>query len=216
MTWSCDWLTPAAAGPAAEAAWTPEPLHASVAAAPAAPEHAVSAEEELEQALQAQLREAYEHGRADGMREANALAGTRLQGALESLAAACEELHALQEPWERDAHAHVTALATAIAHHVIEREVRTDPGIIADLVRSALATFPLGENVRIRIHPEDLSALSLGRAGGELRLAPGRQAEWVADETVSPGGCLVEGPKRVVDGRIPQVLQRVYEALTHA
>lgn len=214
MTWSCDWLTPAGGAPGPETAWTPEPIQVLVEASPA--EYAVEPHAAAEHALQQQLREAYEHGRADGAREANALAGGRVQSALEALNQASEELQALREPWQRDAAAHLAALATAIAEHVIEREVRSDSNIIADLVRRALASFPLGEPVRIRIHPEDLSTLSLGRASGELRLAPGRQAEWVADDTVSPGGCLVEGPRRVVDGRVRQMLERVYEALTHA
>lgn len=230
MTWSCDWLKPPTPADAAERAWSPEPvqvLEAAIAVEPEAPEPAeecdASASEAAEHAaraeaaaLQEQLRIAYEDGRADGAREANALAAGRVQSALQALNAACEQLAALREPWQREAHAHVAALATAIAHQVIEREVRTDPGIIADLVRQALALFPLGEPVRIHVHPEDLSALSLNRAAGELRLAPGRQAEWVADETVARGGCLVEGPRRVVDGRTQHVLQRIYEALIHA
>lgn len=216
MTWSCDWLTPAAGVDSTATAWSPVVLEPAVPAPALADEPEPDAEAVREQALQAQLREAYEHGRADGVREANALSGTRVQAAVQALAIACDELQALREPWQREAQAHLTALATGIAHHVIEREVRSDAGIIADLVRRALATFPLGESVRIRIHPEDLSTLSLGRTTGELKLAPGRQAEWVADESVSPGGCLVEGPKRVVDGRVRQVLERVYEALTHA
>lgn len=214
MTWSCDWLTPAGAPHGPETAWTPEPIQVMVQASSA--EFTEEPHAAAEHALQQQLREAYEHGRADGAREASALAGGRLQSALDALSQAADELHALREPWQRDASAHLAALATSIAEHVIEREVRSDPNVIADLVRRALASFPLGEPVRIRIHPEDLSTLSLGRASGELRLAPGRQAEWVADDSVSPGGCLVEGPRRVVDGRVRQMLERIYEALTHA
>lgn len=208
MTWSCDWLSPAVIEPApASHCWVPGELAAS-------PQLPALDEPELDESLEAAWQEdarqlAFEDGRIAGVREGRAAERARVDSAIAMLTAATAELQAAREPWLRQIETLVVALAAAIARHVIEREVRTDPGIVADLVRRALAEFPPDEPVRIRVHPEDLSAL------GERKLAPGRQVQWLADGALAQGGCVVEGVRRVVDGRVEPALERIYRKLSN-
>ena len=42
-----------------------------------------------------------------------------------------------------------------------------------------------------------------------------REASWQADPMVEPGGCVVEGRDRIIDGRVDAALERVYRRLTY-
>jgi flagellar assembly protein FliH len=212
MTWSCDWTTTSPAPAAASAEeWAPGELPKRSITAPHQQGDVASFDIASDEELRAdELRNAFDEGYALGLNEARGKETQRVDGALAALASLVHELEAAREPWQRHAETHLVALATAIARHVVERETRTDKNIVAELVRRALAEFQVNEPLRIRLHPEDLSALSFG----EQRLAPGRQAQWVADPSIAAGGCVVEGPKHVIDGRIEHVLERIYRALT--
>lgn len=63
--------------------------------------------------------------------------------------------------------------------------------------------------------PDGLPAL--GRLpGGDVGFpAEGREAAWHADPLVEPGGVVVEGRDRIIDGRVDTALERVYRRLTY-
>ena len=42
-----------------------------------------------------------------------------------------------------------------------------------------------------------------------------REARWLPDASIAPGGCVVEGRERIIDGRIDTALERVYRRLTY-
>lgn len=226
MTWSSDWLqAPAAeaAPPAASGAWPLEELAGGVrveeTVAGRARAHAAElvAREQQEAALrQAELEEAYNRGFDDGYAEAHNRDMERVAAALAMLAGAHADVQASQAIWTENAREHIVALAIAVARHVIARELRGDPHVIADLTRRALTHFPANEPVQVRVHPEDLSILTaaVSADGGNIRVAPGRELQWVADPSIEPGGCIVEGRRRVVDGRVDHALERIFMKLT--
>ena len=83
---------------------------------------------------------------------------------------------------------------------------------MVDLVRRAVGQFPVGEELTIRLNPQDLTLLSDVSAEGS---PTGRNdTRWIADPLIEPGGCVVEGPDSVVDGRLDRALERVYRSLT--
>jgi flagellar assembly protein FliH len=76
----------------------------------------------------------------------------------------------------------------------------------------------MDEQLRIRVHPRDLSALTTvtGADGAPIRIAPGREVQWVPDPQLEGGECVVEGRRRIVDGRVDLALERMYRRLTDA
>jgi flagellar assembly protein FliH len=66
------------------------------------------------------------------------------------------------------------------------------------------------------VNPHDLSSISTAAKpdGSGIRIAPGRNVEWIADADLACGGCVVEGRQRVVDGRVDHALERIYRKLT--
>jgi len=225
MTWSSDWTLPAAAGSSIDspAAWSLEELaHGSAtgAADPTVRREAerVAAERRTARERQAELEEAYQRGFEEGYGEAAAKEVERVSQALVALQTALATLKAGERAWLENARENICALAVAVARHVIGREMKGDVHIVAELARRALAHFPVDESLRVRVNPQDLSVLTVASTeeGGNIPVGPGRDLEWIADAQVVPGGCVVEGRHRVVDGRVDHVLERIYARLADA
>lgn len=225
MTWSSEWLdAPAVPRPPA-VSWTPAQFEAPPEPALETGEgNAVVVIQPVDLvALQEAAREneraaAYEQGYDEGVAAGRAEEVARLGAciaALESAIAAVQKRQAVPDDMLHD---HVLAVSLAAARHIIAREIRGDQEAIADLVRRAIAEFPLDESVRIRVNPRDLSTLSTVSSsnGGMVRIAPGRNVQWIPDAQLQTGECIVEGRQRIVDGRIDRALERIYHQLSHA
>jgi flagellar biosynthesis/type III secretory pathway protein FliH len=156
------------------------------------------------------MEEAYRRGFREGEAAGVAMALEELEPARAALGKATEGLACLQESLERQHQENLFALALAVARQVVGREVETDPKIVADLVRTALSHFPLDQRVKVRLNPADLSALSGETSAETAPLTAGRDVRWIPDESVTRGGCIVEGPEHVVDGRLDTALERIY------
>lgn len=178
------------------------------------------AEESERAAREAALRElavseAYARGRADGAAEGHAAALAELAEASATVHTLVAQLREQEQRLLQSLEENLAALAVGVARHVIGREVRQDPTVVADLVRRALAEFPVDQPVRVRVHPLDLSALSTASTadGAPLEVAPTRDLTWLADPRVQRGGAVLEGRERVVDGRVDVALERVFRRL---
>lgn len=160
-----------------------------------------------------ELDAAYSRGRAEGEQAAHARARREMETALAAARAVVREARDAQAGWNRVLEENLAAMATAVATRLIQREVACDPGLLHDLVRQALAAFPPRQEIRVRVHPADLAAL--GPDGATPEGCHDHDVRWVADEGIVRGGCLLEGPDRIVDGRLDEGLKRIYQVLAH-
>ncbi len=106
----------------------------------------------------------------------------------------------------------VHALAIGIARHLVGEAFAADPRAVSDLVARALALAPLGGPLTLRLHPDDLDAIR-DTAPVEHPGIATLDLHWVADPSIMRGGCVIEGPTSVVDGRIDRVMLDIYERL---
>jgi flagellar biosynthesis/type III secretory pathway protein FliH len=150
----------------------------------------------------------YEAGKVAALEEANRTV-KRAAGLLVSTA---EALDAARANVVRELEDSVYLLSLAVARHLILREVSADPSVVRDLVQRGLEAFPVGSRVEIHVHPDDLAAL---RSQFELPGTDGRAAEiqWTPDQSVERGGCTLETPHRVVDGRVDLALRDLYHRM---
>jgi flagellar assembly protein FliH len=164
------------------------------------------------------LAEAYERGFAEGRQEGEIAEGARLRSAVHATEEALEELRIGEMRWTGTIEENVCALAVIVARQVIGRELETDSQPVVELVRSALQEFPIDQPMRIRVNPTDLSAISRSTSDGRdplQVLTRDRDARWLPDASIAPGGCIVEGRERIVDGRVDIALERIYRRLTY-
>jgi flagellar assembly protein FliH len=175
----------------------------------------IDAHERGRSELEAQIEAAHAAGFDAGYAQGEAAAAARLRNAVSAAEAAVDTIRANEAEWQQAVTANVSALAVAVAHQILGRAVEADPEIVADLVKRALAEFPIDQAVRVRVNPQDLSLLSLPSpdGGDAVAIAPHRDVRWMADARVAPGGCMVEGRDRIIDGRVDTALERVYRQL---
>lgn len=112
---------------------------------------------------------------------------------------------------ERVMASEVVDLALVVAREFVSAEMRHQPECIVELVEQALAAVPHDGKVSVRMHPGDLQAVA-DRIGDSADLA----IEWVADESLAHGDCIVETPERLIDASIDARLAAVRDSLIRA
>ena len=85
-------------------------------------------------------------------------------------------------------------------------ELGGQPESIAGLVRQALSQVRHGPVLRVRLAPRDLEVLMASAEGQRLR-AGSPQIEWLADDGIDGGGCLVEAASGTLDARLRAQLE---------
>ena len=167
---------------------------------------------EMEQRVEDAHAAGYAAGRLDGeLAEA-----TRLRNAVTAAELALDTIRTSEVKWQECVTENIVALSLTVARHIVGRELRSDADSVAELVKRALAEFPIDQPMRVRVNPRDLSLLAIPNAadGEPVSIAPNRDVRWLADLRIHPGGCVVEGRERIVDGRIDTALERLYRKLT--
>ena len=173
-------------------------------------------EAQLQALREQELETAYRRGRAEGEEAAHGRARREVANAVAATRSVLLEVQEAQEAWSRVLEENLVALAAGIARRILERELEGDLDAFRGLVQQAVTAFPPAQAVKVRLHPADLAMLAEAGDGvvPDDETTAGREARWIADEDVIPGGCIVEGPDRIVDGRVDEALERIYWGLT--
>jgi flagellar assembly protein FliH len=202
--WSSNGPRPAGDDSAAEWSWATLAARTPPPEDPAAP----TAEESPDPG--------YDEGFREGVVEGEARATEALASAVAAAEKAARRLQEDRQHLTEGVEEDVLVLALAVARHIVGRELRGDADTFADRVREALNAFPLNQAVKIRVHPADLSRISSISEGGDvIPISGGRDVQWIADSAIVESGCVLEGPERVLDGRLDHTLERVFQALRH-
>lgn len=147
---------------------------------------------------EAEKSRGYEAGVAAGRAELKSqldAANARVVRLDEILNRLCQPLAELEGEVEEQ----LVLLALAIGKQLARRELRTDPGQIAALIREAVGRLPAAaREVRVHLHPEDAAAIK------ERLATAGQERAWsvVEDPTLARGGCLVRSENSQIDARL--------------
>ena len=161
--------------------------------------------------------QAFERGRAEGREAAEAefkqvLADCRTQtderiGAL--LGAMGEQLRLFGETLERDAY----TFALAVAARIIKREVTMDNDTIVRQIKGAIRRVVGVETIKMRVHPADEEIVREHRATFLSSAGSIRDLVIEVDDSLEPGGCIIESTAGNVDARISTQISQVAAAL---
>lgn len=112
--------------------------------------------------------------------------------------------------WEKSA----VTLAAKIAGRIVRRELVESPEITIAWAREALELTAGASQITLRMNPADHANLgpqvetvanSIGKLGS---------TKIVADENISPGGCIVETERGMIDAQVETQLERMIEELS--
>jgi hypothetical protein len=129
-----------------------------------------------------------------------------LQHKLASVGGSAERMRRqLFEGCERDA----VQLAVAIAERVVDRELRTDPGLIARWARQALETIADQHDLQVIVSQDVFDAVpnDMWREAGGHAIVPR------VDPDLPPGSCEVRGELSRIDASAAARVRAVVEAL---
>jgi flagellar biosynthesis/type III secretory pathway protein FliH len=107
--------------------------------------------------------------------------------------------------------AEMLSLTAAMAEKVIRRKLEADDEIVLDVVRDTLAQAAGANQVTVRISLADEPLVREAQRQLLATLGPVDDLQIVADEQISPGGCLVETERGKFDARIDTQLQLLSE-----
>lgn len=130
--------------------------------------------------------------------------------ALRSVAAQLDELvRGTHETALRE----IVAVATAVASKILRREIAGDDDFAVRMVRRCLEKIAGRSRVLVRVHAEDHRRVLEALTGAGSDGSPAHEFTVVADRRVERGGCVVETPDFVVDGRMRTQLDAAAAAL---
>jgi flagellar assembly protein FliH len=146
-------------------------------------------------------------------RESDIQLGAKLETLLPALTTMIErfdtEKQSFLQYWERSA----LKVAEAIAVKVINRQLSEDVDIPLRLLRETLELGTGSTSVRIRLNKGDYEALKPQIDLLLQEMTRSIKTEIIGDESVSPGGCILETPQGVIDNQIESRLARIEEEL---
>ena len=152
----------------------------------------------------AELRaRAEEEGRAAGQAQVEAACSRYLDG--------LARLERVTREASRPAATEVVGLALVVARELLQRELRVDREALVTNVETAIEAAGRESPVRVRMARADLEYIARKRkdlVDGGLQL--------LEDAAITPGGCVVETARRVVDATLEARLAAVETALVQA
>ena len=155
------------------------------------------------------LRDAYQKGLADGLRQAEQSKTFR---AADALARAVAQLQAQFSPAaEQTRRAEILELSLAIARRVVMGEMKTNPAVVAEIVSALLSEADGRKVFAVRLNPADVERLKQS-PDALARLEKAKIALHAAPE-IKPGGVILETGFGKLDARLETRLDEMSAAL---
>jgi flagellar assembly protein FliH len=139
--------------------------------------------------------------------------GQRMTTLLPALSKVVADLQDAKQAWLRQWEEAGVQLAARMAEKILRRELSQEPSASMALMREALELASGATKARVLLNPNDLAAL--GKQTDRLANEFSRisQVEFVADSSISTGGCRVLTEQGEIDQRIEVQLERLVSEL---
>lgn len=159
------------------------------------------------------LAEGQAKGAEAGRQEALARHSAALEALLKQWTDALNEFIASRQGLQIEARLDVLRLALAIAERIVYRTVELDPTVIEDQMAEALSLLARRSAVAIRVNPRDLEQAQAVLPQLVAQMHQCEHATIAADESLTPGGCVVQAGLTTIDASIETQLDRIVSAL---
>lgn len=162
--------------------------------------------------LEAVKKEAHTRGKQEGRAEAE----KKLHSTTQALAEALEQISGLRQSLLESSKEDMIRMIMAVSARVIRTGVDEKKEMIVNTVTDALGAAVEADEYYIRVNPEDLETV-MQRQPLFLAAMKGLQnIYFIADEKISPGGCVAESRAGDVDATIETQLGEIEEHLRKA
>jgi flagellar biosynthesis/type III secretory pathway protein FliH len=157
-----------------------------------------------------EIEQAYLKGLEEGKKEGHKSEKKVFESALNHFHQAISKFDTLKKQVYQTAERETVELALAIARKIILYEVSIQKELILRVVKEAIKKVADHDKIEIRINPTDSPIIK----NADLQLLNCDAIEnitFIEDETISPGGCIIETNCGNIDARIEKQLQAIEE-----
>ncbi len=113
----------------------------------------------------------------------------------------------------KQAESDIVELALAMARKVIHREASLDPDIVVTQVREIIATIIEAGVIRVLVHPGEVEYLQTFRPSFAGADGNPVQLSINGDETIQPGGCIIESSQYFINAAIETQLEALWQEM---
>ena len=132
---------------------------------------------------------------------------SRLESALAALQIAVVQLDVQRDHWLDQSQQEAVRLGIAIAEQLLRRTLDVQPEAVLDLIRSALDWSVNTNCLQVRLHPTDAELVAT------QPLNANQTIEFLPDNSLARGDCVIESPNGQTDARLDSILQRIADEL---
>lgn len=157
---------------------------------------------------------AYQEGLARGTEAGRERFLASIAKSAEALEAAAESLREAHEDFLSTLEPQVVNLVKLLVRRVLDREIRTDPGLVQHTARRALSRLAGQYTVTLLVNSGDFDAIRMHEITLLESVSGVDTLHVVASDTVEPGGCIARSEEMEVDARLENLLAQVLDALT--
>ena len=183
----------------------------------------VSAQQQRQRISDEAHDEAYQRGHTEGVQQG--MEDGRRQGRAEAHEQASQQLNELQQAWieaaqsweaqrqemDRQARQAVLDFAVLFARKLVHRVIEVDDRVIIDQVAAALSHVLRPLDVTIRINRDDRPTLEQALPDLLEQVNGLEHLRLIDDETVGPGGCVVNYAQGQIDATVDTQVRRIVE-----
>ncbi|QDT27445.1 flagellar assembly protein H [Gimesia panareensis] len=185
----------------------------------------LDAQQEAEQLKQTAYQEARQQGLDSAQQELEALVQARaeelasqmvqekLGTVYPAMQQAVEGLHQERVNWRQVWDASAVEICLGIAEKLIRHEINAKPESVRPMMSEALKLASGAQQIRFRLNPIDVEHLGQNTKNFISNLTGCQDCEIIEDETISPGGCLIETQHGTIDATLETQLERISEEL---
>ncbi len=159
---------------------------------------------------------AYQNGMAAGIKQEE----DKLTQVSRALAQAAQKLSTQSESIMQRSAEDMLQLVMAIARRIIQVEIDEHKETVVRIVQQTINAAVQAEEFHIRVNPEDLQMLNEHKPLFIASLSGLSNIEFVADRTITRGGCVLESSSGRVDATLETQLDEIFahlkETMVHA
>lgn len=163
------------------------------------------------------LDQIFQQGFGQGQQEAETRMRTEYEQALREerrkVGMLISSFEAQQKAYQQFLEQSTMKFGVAVAEIIIKREVSIDKELVLQQVREALKRVVGVERIKLRVNPQDESIVKENRAAVTEDSDSIRDIVIDLDETIEPGGCILESDSGNVDARLSTQLKKIEESL---
>jgi len=157
--------------------------------------------------------QAYETGLQKGCDDGYQAGLQQAADSLANLGQIALELENIKQDLYQRAEKDVVDLALAVSKKILDQELTTNREAVLGVVKAALKKVTDHSQITIRINPADLQTVKQAEPRLAAYFENSSGVSYEADETIGPGGCIIETNFGDIDARLDQQLKTIAETL---